>query len=214
MLPDLAGKHVLDIGCGMGHHAKQYSNMGAETVLGIDISEKMLEYARNHHYAENIVYRQMALEDIGCLKEEFDVVTSSLVFDYAEDLDQLMKDVNGIMKDNAHFVFSISHPMVTAYDGEYPKFTCAESGERIYANVRNYFVEGKRTINRVVDKYEFYHRTFSSMVNSLIKAGFLIEECRESCASEKLRNEYPNKFGGTIHRPEFLFFKCRKASLA
>ena len=43
MLPDLHGKTILDIGCGMGQHAKQYSEMGAESVLGIDISENMLK---------------------------------------------------------------------------------------------------------------------------------------------------------------------------
>ena len=44
MIPEVDGKRVLDIGCGMGQHAKQYSDMGAESVLAIDISEKMLEY--------------------------------------------------------------------------------------------------------------------------------------------------------------------------
>ena len=39
MLPDLHGKKILDIGCGMGQHAKQYSEMGAESVLGIVIEE-------------------------------------------------------------------------------------------------------------------------------------------------------------------------------
>ena len=43
MLPDLHGKTILDIGCGMGQHAKQYSEMGAESVLGIDISGNMLK---------------------------------------------------------------------------------------------------------------------------------------------------------------------------
>ena len=45
MLPDLTGKKVLDIGCGMGQHALQYAKKGAASVLGIDISEKMLEFA-------------------------------------------------------------------------------------------------------------------------------------------------------------------------
>ncbi len=49
MLPDLHGKTILDIGCGMGQHAKQYSEMGAESVLGIDISENMLRYAEEHN---------------------------------------------------------------------------------------------------------------------------------------------------------------------
>ena len=42
MIPELYKKKVLDIGCGMGQHALQYSKKGALSVLGIDISEKML----------------------------------------------------------------------------------------------------------------------------------------------------------------------------
>lgn len=211
MLPDLRGKHVLDIGCGMGQHAKQYSDMGAASVLGIDISEKMLEYARVHSHAGNITYRQMAMEDIRGLDQEFDLVTSSLVFDYIKDFDELMRDVYGIMKGGAEFVFSMSHPMSTAYDGQYPRYTCSESGERLYANINHYFVEGQRKITWVVDNYELYHRTFSSIVNSMIKAGFVIEECRESQISDELRERHPDMFGGTIHRPDFIFFKCGKA---
>lgn len=210
MLPDLRGKNILDIGCGMGQHAKQYSDMGAESVLGIDISEKMLGYAREHFYADNITYRQMVLEDIGKLNQKFDLVTSSLVFDYVKDFDKLMEDVYAIMEDGARFVFSMSHPMATAYDGQYPRYTRSESGERLYANINNYFVEGQRKIPWVVDDYELYHRTFSSILNSMIRAGFLIEECQESQISDKLRKQHPDMFGGTIHRPDFVFFKCRK----
>ena len=211
MLPDLHGKNILDIGCGMGQHAKQYSDMGASSVLGIDISEKMLEYAAKHSSADNITYRQMALEDICELNMKFDLVTSSLVFDYVEDFDELMRNVYMVMKDNAEFVFSMSHPMSTAYDGQYPRYTRSESGERLYANINNYFVEGQRIITWVVDNYELYHRTFSSILNSIIKAGFLLEECQESQISDELRKKHPDMFGGTIHRPDFVFFRCRKA---
>ena len=210
LIPDLHGKNILDIGCGMGQHAKQYSDMGAKSVLGIDISEKMLGYAREHFYADNITYRQMVLEDICELNQKFDLVTSSLVFDYVEDFDKLMKNVYAIMENGADFVFSMSHPMSTAYDGQYPRYTRSESGERLYANINNYFVEGQRKITWVVDDYELYHRTFSSILNSMIKAGFLIEECQESQISDKLRKQYPDMFGGTIHRPDFVFFRCKK----
>lgn len=212
MLPDLHGKNILDIGCGMGQHAKQYSDMGASSVLGIDISEKMLEYAKKHSSAHNITYRQMALEDIAELNIKFDLVTSSLVFDYVEDFDELMRNVYTLMSDNAEFVFSMSHPMSTAYDGQYPRYTRSESGERLYANINNYFIEGQRKITWVVDNYELYHRTFSSILNSMIKAGFLIEECQESHISDELRNRYPDMFGGTIHRPDFVFFRCKKTA--
>ncbi len=211
MLPDLHGKTVLDIGCGMGQHAKEYSDMGAKTVLGIDISEKMLEYAKKYNSSDNIEYRKMAFEDIRELCEKFDLITSSLAFDYAEEFDELMRNIYAIMNDGALFVFSMSHPMATAYDGKYPRYTRNESGERLYANINNYFIEGKRKINWVVDNYELYHRTFSNILNCIIRAGFIIEECQESYASDELRKQYPDMFGGTIHRPDFVFFRCRKA---
>lgn len=210
MLPDLAGKAILDIGCGMGQHAKQFADMGAESVLGTDISAKMLEYAAEHFSADNITYRRMAMEDIGEIDRQFDLVTSSLVFDYAEDFEGLMRKIHQLMKDDAEFVFSMSHPIVTAWDGAYDRYTRTETGERLYANLRNYCLEGPRKVDWVVSGYECYHRTVSTLINALVRAGFIIEECREANISEDMRQRYPAKFGGTVHRPEFIFFRCRK----
>ena len=95
----------------------------------------MLAYARNYNSAGNISYQQMAFEDLGSLKEEFDLITSSLVFDYAENFEELMKNVSRLMKQDSLFVFSMSHPMSTAYDGKYPRYTRNASGKRLYANI-------------------------------------------------------------------------------
>ena len=176
MLPDLHGKTILDIGCGMGQHAKQYSDMGAASILAIDISEKMLDYARVHNSADNIVYQRMAMEDIGATGQRFDLVTSSLAFDYIEDFGGLMRNIYLLMEGGAKLVFSMSHPMVTAWDGSCDRYTRTESGERLYANVVNYCVEGLRKVNWVVDGYECYHRTLATLINDMIKAGFNIEE--------------------------------------
>ncbi|MBO4368048.1 MAG: class I SAM-dependent methyltransferase [Clostridia bacterium] len=211
MLTDLKGKSILDIGCGMGQHAKQYSDMGADSVLGIDISEKMLKYAMEHNNAGNIVYQRMAMEDISTIKRQFDLVTSSLVFDYAEDLSGLMREIHSLLKDGAKLVFSMSHPMVTAWDGVYDRYTRTETGERLYANVRNYCLEGPRKVNWIVNGYQCYHRTMATLINSIIQAGFVIEECQEAHLSDDMREKYPALFGGTIHRPEFVFFRCGKA---
>ena len=196
MLPDLHGKKVLDIGCGMGQHAKQYADMGAASVLGIDLSEKMLEYAKEHNSSTNIIYQRMAMEDIDTIDKTFDLVTSSLVFDYVEDFAGLMRKIHNLMKKDAEFVFSMSHPIVTAWDGVY--------------DLRNYCKEGLRKVDWVVNGYECYHRTISSLINGLISAGFVIEECQEAHLSDEMRAQYPALFGGTIHRPEFIFFRCRQ----
>ena len=210
MLPDLRGKEILDIGCGMGQHAKQYSEMGAKSVLGIDISEKMLAYAQAHCGAENIVYQRMAMEDIGAIGRRFDLVTSSLAFDYVEDFGGMMRKIHMLMKEDASLVFSMSHPIVTAWDGVYDRYTRTETGERLYANLRNYCKEGLRKVDWVVNGYECYHRTVSTLINAMIGAGFVIEECREASLPDEMRERYPALFGGTIHRPEFIFFRCRK----
>lgn len=211
MLPDLHGKAVLDIGCGMGQHAKQYADMGAGSVLGTDISGKMLAYAKEHNSADNISYLQLAMEDIESIDRRFDLVTSSLVFDYVEDFAGLMRKINLLMKEDAKFVFSMSHPIVTAWDGAYDRYTRTETGERLYANLRNYCVEGRRKVDWIVNGFERYHRTVSSIINALIGAGFIIEECQEAHLSDEMREKYPALFGGTIHRPEFIFFRCGKS---
>ena len=46
MFPDLTGKQVLDLGCGYGWHCKYAVECGASQVLGIDLSEKMIQEAQ------------------------------------------------------------------------------------------------------------------------------------------------------------------------
>ena len=210
MLPDLAGKKVLDIGCGMGQHAKQYAEMGAASVLGIDISEKMLAYAGKNNAADRVTYRRLSFTDLNRLEERFDVITSSLAFDYAEDFLSLMKSIRGLLTDRGVLVFSMSHPIATAYDGVYDRYTRTETGERLYANLHNYGIEGLRHIRWIVEDYEVYHRTVSTLINDMIAAGLVIEECRESRVAEEIRKKYPDKFGGVIHQPDFIFFRLRR----
>ena len=45
LLPPLAGKKILDLGCGFGWHCRYAVEQGAAQAIGIDLSEKMLEKA-------------------------------------------------------------------------------------------------------------------------------------------------------------------------
>ena len=210
MLPPLKDKKILDIGCGMGQHAMQYSKAGAASVLGTDISEKMLGFARENNSAENITYRSLAFEDLEQLDEKFDVITSSLAFDYSEDFALLMKKIYALLNDGGFLVFSMSHPISTAYDGVYDRYTRTEKGERLYANLHNYSIEGVRHFKWVVEDYEVYHRKISTLINCVASAGFIIEECQESTVPDEILKEHPDMFGGVVHQPDFIFFRCRK----
>ena len=210
MLPDLRGKKMLDVGCGMGQHAMQYSKAGAESVLGTDISEKMLAFAVENNSADNITYKRLAFEDLDQLGEKVDVITSSLAFDYSEDFGALMRSIYALLNDGGYLVFSMSHPISTAYDGVYDRYTRTEDGVRLYANLHNYGIEGERHFKWVVDDYEVYHRKLSTLINCIASAGFVIEECQESKVPDEIAKKYPDKFGGVIHQPDFIFFRCKK----
>ena len=41
-------------------------------------------------------------------------------------------------------------------------------------------------------------------------AGFIIEECQESKVPESIREKRADMFGGVIHQPDFIFFRCGK----
>jgi len=210
MLPDMKDKKILDIGCGMGQHAMEYSAMGAKSVLGTDISEKMLAFANEHNKADNITYKRMPFEEINKLDETFDVITSSLAFDYSRDFEDLMKDIFAHLNEGGYLVFSMSHPISTAYDGVYDRYTRTPEGVRLYANLHNYSIEGERHFKWVVEDYEVYHRKVSTLINSIAKAGFVIEQCQESMVPEDMVKAHPDKFGGVVHQPDFIFIRCRK----
>ena len=80
LLPDLTGKSVLDLGCGYRHNCMDFVCRGAKRVVGIDISQKMLEVAQKNSIHDKIEYIHMSMTDIAALAETFDLVCSSLAF--------------------------------------------------------------------------------------------------------------------------------------
>lgn len=208
MLPDLTGKKVLDLGCGFGEHCKRFVECGAGKVVGVDISEKMLEVARKENCDPKITYLHMPMEDISALQETFDVVISSLAFHYVEDFDGVISSIYKMLKDGGMFVFSQENPLCTCHSGG-NRWTRDENGNKLYMNLANYGVEGERESVWFVDNVKKYHRTFSTIVNSLIEAGFTIEKMIEPLPTEELVEKYPD-CADLFHKPDFLLIKTRK----
>ncbi|MBD2294686.1 class I SAM-dependent methyltransferase [Anabaena sphaerica FACHB-251] len=92
MLGDITGKSILDLACGEGLYTRQFKQKGASLVVGVDISEKMLELARqeeakNQLDIQYIVGNVMELGKIG----DFDLVVASYLLNYAQTEEQLQK---------------------------------------------------------------------------------------------------------------------------
>ena len=50
----------------------------------------------------------------------------------------------------------------------------------------------------------------SSVINAIVGSGLAIEECREAQAPPETLAIDPIRFGGTVRRPDFFFFRCGK----
>ncbi len=91
-----------------------FSKMGASKVVGIDVSSKMLAIANRENSGDNIVYKNIWIENMSSLKEKFDVIISSLAIHYIEDFSKLVRNANALLKGQGIFVFSQEHPLTTA----------------------------------------------------------------------------------------------------
>ncbi|MDD4761189.1 MAG: class I SAM-dependent methyltransferase, partial [Bacteroidaceae bacterium] len=207
LAPDLHYKSVLDIGCGYGENCVQFIKLGATKVTGLDISAKMLEIAKNENSSPNILYVNKSMTDLNEITEKFDVVFSSLAVHYIEDFDKLVKDIYNLLNHGGYFIFSQEHPLTTALLTQ-NYWTRNPENERIHYNLTTYALEGERKVTWIVDGVIKYHRTISSIINSLANCGFIIEQVLEPIPSNDIMKQYPS-YKKYIHKPDFLLIKVR-----
>ncbi len=209
MLPDIDGKSVLDLGCGYGHNCLDFINRGAEKVIGIDISEKMLSVAREESSHSKIEYCNMSMTDISKLDVKLDFIYSSLAFHYVKDFDAFAKDMYSVLNNGGQLLFSQEHPIITATVDGNGHFNKDENGNRVSYTFSNYNEPGERRIHWYVDGVVKYHRTVSNIINALAKAGFIIEEVCEPVPEEWAIEKLPTIIKEYI-KPNFLIVKARK----
>ena len=142
MLPDFQGKRVLDLGCGFGWHCQYAIEHGAVHALGIDLSHKMLEEATKRNNSPHIEYKCMAIEDFDYIPESYDIVISSLTFHYLELFPDICKKVHRCLTPGGTFVFSVEHPVFTAYGSQ--DWFYDKQRNILHWPVDRYFSEGKR----------------------------------------------------------------------
>src|SRR5207248_10754489 len=82
LLPDVTGQRVLDLGCGVGQLAFHLAAVGAAGVIGVDVSERMLELARSERAPPWVTYLRAAIEDAAFPRDRFELVVSCLAADY------------------------------------------------------------------------------------------------------------------------------------
>ena len=178
LLPDVAGRRVLDLGCGAGQLAHHLAERGAAEVTGVDISERMLALARAERSHPRLTYLREAIEAVTFPPDHFDLVVSSLAIHYVADYRGLMRRVAGWLSPGGILVYSTEHPV-------YLTRACTEgwvrdaAGQPLHWAVDAYAEEGLREEHWFKEGVQKYHRTLASLLNGLIEAGLSIERVVE-----------------------------------
>ncbi|MDO9466714.1 MAG: bifunctional 2-polyprenyl-6-hydroxyphenol methylase/3-demethylubiquinol 3-O-methyltransferase UbiG, partial [Thiobacillus sp.] len=113
----LAGKTVLDVGCGGGILAEAMAGAGAQ-VTGIDLSEKALKVATLHLYesGKSVDYQLVSAEDFAAQHAgEFDVVTCMEMLEHVPDPASVVAACARLVKPGGWVFFSTLNRNTKSY---------------------------------------------------------------------------------------------------
>ena len=206
ILPDFTGKRVLDLGCGYGWHCRYAVDHGAVSVLGVDLSRRMLERARELHADPRIKYRRAAMEDLDLSAASLDIVFSSLAFHYVRDFPPLVKRIVRWLRPGGDLVFSVEHPTFTAYGSQ--DWWYGPDGAILHFPVDRYFKEGLREAVFLGEPVVKYHRTLTTYLETLLENGFQLRHVVEPQPPAELL-DLPG-MRDELRRPMMLLVAARK----
>ena len=175
LLGPLAGRRVLEVGCGAAAGARWVATQGAE-VVAVDLSAGMLRHARAGGEATSVrvpLVQCDALE-LPLRDEVFDVAFTAFgAVPFVDDSAALMAEVYRVLRPGGRWVFAVTHPMrwiflddpgeegliaVHSYFDRRPYVEFDESGEPIYVE---------------------HHRTMGDRIRELVAAGFTLVDLIE-----------------------------------
>nr|WP_314267259.1 class I SAM-dependent methyltransferase [uncultured Moellerella sp.] len=176
ILPNLQDKKVVDLGCGYGWFCRYAQEQGAASVLGLDISQKMLNKAAEMTQNSKIEYCQQDLANLQLKTEYYDLAYSSLTLHYIEDLTRLFDTVYQSLVVGGQFIFTAEHPIYTA--PEQQNWHIDKHGNKFWP-INHYQLEGQRISNWLADGVIKQHRMLGTFINLLVQSGFVISHLNE-----------------------------------
>lgn len=128
MLGDLKDKEILELWCGTWENSMVMSKLWGK-VTWIDIEQDRIDIAIKNMSIKKIEYDKL---DVNFLQwdanhlpfddNKFDLIESSMVLEYVGDVQNVLKEVKRVMKDDWKFVFCISHENQIKWEKKFDNF--------------------------------------------------------------------------------------------
>ncbi len=128
---------ALDFGCGTGMFCKELKALGFKT-MGIDISPKMIEVAKEHLGKEIMLFSgdsKIALEL--SKNNKFNLLTAIMVFQFVKDIKKCIKNLSISLAKEGHIVFAVHNPKKLEERGVKEKFEIPNTGKIVPIFKRN-----------------------------------------------------------------------------
>ncbi|MEW1637559.1 class I SAM-dependent methyltransferase [Streptomyces sp. NPDC093801] len=191
---DVAGRRVLDAGCGSGPLSAALRDCGA-VVTGIDVSAGMLALARRR-LGDDVALHVVDLSaPLPFADGAFDDVVASLLLHYLEDWGPTLAELRRVLRPGGRLLASVEHPFV-AYTFQDPR--------------PDYFATTSYTFdwpfNGQSVPMRFWRKPLHAMTDAFTTAGFRLSGISEPQPDPAARELFPDDFDDLSNRPCFLFF--------
>ncbi len=191
---DMAGRQVLDAGCGSGPLSAALRDRGA-VVTGIDASAGMLALARRR-LGDDVALHAVDLNDpLPFDDDAFDDVVASLVLHYLEDWGPALAQLRRVIRPGGRLIASVDHPFVA--------YTIKDPRPDYFATTSYAF---DWTFNRQSVPMRFWRKPLHAMTEAFTAAGFRLSVISEPQPDPASRELFPDDFHALSTKPCFLFF--------
>ncbi|GAA4582809.1 class I SAM-dependent methyltransferase [Planotetraspora phitsanulokensis] len=170
LLGEVAGKSVLEVGCGAGQCGRWLTAQGA-AVAGFDLSHRQLQHSRRIDQSTGTALPvvQADAEVLPFADGSFDLACSAFgALPFVADAGAVLSEVRRVLRPGGRFVFSVSHPIRWAFpDDPGPGGLTAD---RPYFD-RTPYVEFS---DDGVPSYVEHHRTMGDWVALIVSSGLTL----------------------------------------
>lgn len=184
LLGEVAGRRILEVGCGSAPCARWLADRGAE-VVAFDLSAGMLRHARQAAVDTGIVVPLVQADvcQLPFAAASFDLAFSAFgAIPFVAESDAALREVARVLRPGGRWVFSVTHPMRWMFPDD--------PGPRGLTVIQSYFdrspyveVDGDG-----IPAYVEHHRTLGDRIRELVAAGFTLVDLIEP--------EWPEDFAG------------------